>query len=300
MTGVRIGIDLGGTKTEVVALAEDGSERVRRRVPTPDNYRVTLDTLAGLVAGAEAECGPAASVGIATPGSLGPDTGRMRNAYSTALEGQAFDRDIAERLGRPVRLANDADCFALAEAQAGAAAGLTTVFGVILGTGVGGGLVHGGQLVSGPNRIAGEWGHVPLPRPTGEERPGPYCGCGRPGCIEAWCSGTGLARDHLRATGEKIDAAEIARRAATDPAAAATLKRHRERLARALSVLVNVIDPDAIVLGGGLSNLPGLAEDLPELMRPHVFSDSFTTPILRNRLGDSAGAIGAAWLWPAG
>ncbi|MEO1599344.1 MAG: ROK family protein [Pseudomonadota bacterium] len=296
---VRFGIDLGGTKTEIAAIAPDGTELLRRRVPTPDGYRAILTTIAGLVAGAEAEFGPVPGIGIGTPGSIGPETGLMRNSNTTCLNGRALDRDLAEALGRPVRIANDADCFALAEAQAGAGRGRRTVFGVILGTGVGGGIVHEGRLLSGPNAITGEWGHTPLPQPTAEERPGPLCYCGRRGCVETWLSGPGLARDHARATGETLTAKEIAARAQTDPAAAASLARHRDRLARALAVVVNVLDPDAIVLGGGVSNLVGLAETLPDAMRPHVFSDSFSTPILRHVLGDSAGAIGAAWLWPA-
>lgn len=296
---VRFGIDLGGTKTEIVALAPDGAERYRRRVPTPDSYAGVLAAIAALVAAAEAACGPAAGIGIAAPGSIGPESGVMRNSNATALHLRPFDRDIAEALGRPVRLANDADCFALAEARAGAATGRTTVFGAILGTGVGGGIVHRGAPLSGPNRIAGEWGHNPLPAPTPEERDGPLCYCGRRGCIETWCSGPGLARDHHRATGARLTAEEIAARAGTDAAAAASLARHRDRLGRALASVVNLLDPDAIVLGGGLSNLDGLPEALAAAMRPHVFSDSFTTPVLRHRLGDSAGAIGAAWLWPA-
>lgn len=300
MEGLRYGIDLGGTKVEIAALAPDGRVTLRRRAATPaGSYAETLDVVARLLAGAEAEAGrPAAAVGIGTPGSLSPADGRMRNANSTWLNGQRFDRDLGERLDRPVRLANDADCFALAEARSGAASGARTVFGVILGTGIGGGIVIDGRLLAGRNGIAGEWGHNALPRPTPDEVPGPDCWCGRQGCIEAWCSGPALAADHARATGERLDAVGIAARAAAgDEAARATLARHLDRLGRALAAVVNLLDPDAIVLGGGLSNLPGLAAALPGAMRPHLFSDCFRTRVLGNALGDSAGVIGAAWLW---
>ncbi|MEM9145867.1 MAG: ROK family protein [Pseudomonadota bacterium] len=302
---LRYGIDLGGTKIELLALGPGGAALHRRRVATPSDYGALLDAVARLVEGADMACQIAPSVrvpvGVAAPGSIGPTSGRMRNSNAEALAGQPFDRDLAERLDRPVRLANDADCFALAEAQAGAARGKTTVFGVILGTGVGGGLVHGGRLLSGPNRITGEWGHNPMPGEPPEAVP--PCYCGRRGCIELWLSGPGLARDHARVmgmTGVKGSAVDIAARAARDPAAAASLARHRDRTGRALAGVVNLLDPDAIVLGGGLSNIPGLVEGLPDAIRAHVFSDSFATPVLRHALGDSAGAIGAAWLWPEG
>jgi len=298
---LQFGIDLGGTKIEAAVLDGGGRILLRRRVATPkDSYRATLDAIAGLLGAVESEAGVrAAAVGIGTPGSLSPLTGLMRNANSTCLNGHPLDRDLAEALGRPVRVANDANCFALAEAVAGAAQGAGTVFGVILGTGVGGGVVVGGRPLLGRNLIAGEWGHNPLPAPLPEELPGPPCYCGRPGCVESWCSGPGLAADHLTRTGRRLAAPEIAAAAlAGDRAAAETLARHRDRLARALAAVVNILDPDVIVLGGGLSNLAGLARDLPAAMLPHVFSDGFETPIRRHALGDSAGVIGAAWLWP--
>ncbi len=223
----------------------------------------------------------------------------MRNANFTVLNGRPLDRDLARAAGREVRVENDANCFALAEAMAGAGQGAEVVFGVILGTGVGGGIVAGGRVLPGANLIAGEWGHNPLPAPGAAERPGPACYCGRSGCIETWCSGPGLAADHARATGETLEPREIAAQAAEgDAGARETLDRHLSRLARALAGVVNVLDPDAIVVGGGLSKLSHLYERLPGAMRAHVFSDVFATPVLRNRLGDSAGVIGAAWLWP--
>jgi fructokinase len=254
-----------------------------------------------LVTAVETEAGKRAPViGVGIPGSLSPASGLVRNSKSTTLNGHAIDRDLAAALGRPVRVANDANCFALAEAVAGAGQGARTVFGVILGTGVGGGVVTGGQVLAGANLIAGEWGHNPLPAPGSDERPGPACPCGRRGCIEAWCSGPALAADHLRRTGADMAPELIAGvGAAGDLDARGTLDRHLDRLARALAGVVNILDPDVIVLGGGLSKLDHLYAGLPDAMHPHVFSDVFTTPILRNRLGDSAGVIGAAWLWPA-
>jgi len=298
---MRIGVDLGGTKTEVVALAPSGAELARLRIATsPDGYDSVVRGIAELVAAVEARAGgQAPAIGIGIPGSLSPASGRVRNANFTVLTGHAFDRDLAEALGRPVRVENDANCFALAEAMAGAGQGAGTVFGVILGTGVGGGVVTDGRVLAGRNLIAGEWGHNRLPAISADELPGPPCYCGRTGCIEAWCSGPALGVDHARATGETLDAPGIAARAeAGDVAAVATLERHLNRLARALAGVVNLLDPDLIVLGGGLSNLAHLCDRLPEAMCPHVFSDVFETPILNNRLGDSAGVIGAAWLWP--
>lgn len=301
---IRFGVDLGGTKIEIAALCGE-AVLLRRRVPTPSSYPGTLDAIAGLLAEAERETGTrAALLGVGTPGSLSPATGLIRNANSTRLNGRALDRDLARRLGRPVRLANDADCFALAEARAGAGRGAARVFGVILGTGIGGGIVIDGSVLAGVNAIAGEWGHNALPRPGPDEIPGPACWCGRQGCIEAWCSGPGLAADHAAhaVTGAAsepgtLDAAAIAARAAAgDPAARATLARHLDRLGRALAAVVNLLDPEVILLGGGLSNLAGLAEDLPGAIRPHVFSDCFRTLVRRPALGDSAGVIGAAWL----
>jgi fructokinase len=302
---MRIGVDLGGTKTEAVALGSAGEVLARLRAATPQHdYGHLIRNIAELVAAIEIEVGASApALGIGIPGSLSPATGLIRNSNTVVLNGRAFDDDLTAALGRPVRLQNDANCFALAETMSGAAQGLgqgaDTVFGVILGTGVGGGIVTGGRVLAGHNLIAGEWGHNPLPAPTADENPGPPCYCGRNGCIETWCSGPAVSADHARATGELLDPSAIAAGAAAgDIAAAATLGRHLDRLARALAGVVNLLDPDAIVLGGGLSNLGHLVERLPEAMRPHVISDVFTTPILKNRLGDSAGVIGAAWLWP--
>ena len=278
-----------------------GEELVRLRIDTPsDGYDSILRAIAGLVAAVETRAGARApAVGIGIPGSLSPVSGRVRNANSTVLIGHAFDRDLAAALGRPVRVGNDANCFALAEAMAGAGQGAKTVFGVILGTGIGGGIVVDGRVLAGRNLIAGEWGHNRLPAAGAGELPGPPCYCGREGCIEAWCSGPAMSADHARTTGETLDPPAIAARAeAGDPAAAATLERHLDRLARALAGVVNLLDPDLIVLGGGLSNLGHLHHRLPEAMRGHVFSDVCETPIVKNRLGDSAGVIGAAWLWP--
>jgi fructokinase len=306
---MRIGIDLGGTKTEAVVLGPAGDELARLRVATPQHdYDSLVRNVADLVAAIEAEAGAKAPeigppIGMGIPGSLSPATGLIRNSNTVVLNGHAFDRDLVTALGRPVRLQNDANCFALAETMAGAAQGLQpgadTVFGVILGTGVGGGIVTGGRVLAGHNLIAGEWGHNPLPAPGADENPGPPCYCGRNGCIETWCAGPAISADHARATGDTLDPSAIgARAAAGDVDAAATMERHLSRLARALAGVVNILDPNAIVLGGGLSNLGHLYERLPEAMRPHVISDVFTTPILKNSLGDSAGVIGAAWLWP--
>ena len=298
---MRIGVDLGGTKIEAAALSPAGDVLERLRSATPrGGYDSVVRGIAALVATIETRMqARAPGIGVGIPGSLSPATGLVRNANSTVLIGHALDRDLAAALGRPVRLSNDANCFALAEAMAGAGQGADTVFGVILGTGVGGGIVTAGRVFGGRNLIAGEWGHNRLPALSAEDAAPPRCYCGREGCIEAWCSGPGLKADHHRATGEILDAPEIAAHAAAgEPTARATLERHLRRLALALAGVVNLLDPDAIVLGGGLSNLDHLYDRLPEAMRPHVFSDVFETPILKNRLGDSAGVIGAAWLWP--
>ncbi|MCP5365899.1 MAG: ROK family protein [Hyphomicrobiales bacterium] len=288
MAHTRIGIDLGGTKIEGIVLDGDGHELARRRVPTPaGDYAATVAAVAGLVRGLEAGTSPGASVGVGIPGTLSPASGRVKNANSTCLIGEALDRDLAQALGRPVRLANDANCFAVSEAVDGAAAGHGVVFGVILGTGVGGGIAIDGRALTGRNAIAGEWGHNPLPWPGDDERPGPPCYCGRSGCIETFLSGPGLARDH----GSVTRAQDIAD---DDPA----LDRYVERLARALAHVINILDPDAIVLGGGLSNLDRLYAEVPGLWQGWTFSDSVDTPLLRNRHGDSSGVRGAAWLWP--
>ncbi len=302
---MRIGVDLGGTKIEAVALGSSGgqagAELARLRIATPtDGYDSVVRGVAELVTAVENQAGARApAIGIGTPGSLSPATGLIRNSNTTVLNGRALDRDLTAALGRPVRLQNDANCFTLAETMAGAAQGLDTVFGVILGTGVGGGVVSGGRVLAGQNLIAGEWGHNRLPAASPGELPGPPCYCGRNGCVETWCSGPAMTADHAGATGEALDPPRIAARAAAgDAAAVATLERHLDRLARALAGVVNLLDPNAIVLGGGLSNLDHLCDRLPGAMRPHIISDVFETPIVNNRLGDSAGVIGAAWLWP--
>ncbi len=299
---IRLGIDLGGTKIEIVALAADGRELLRRRVPTPQgDYRATLEALVELVGFAEARLGERTSVGVGTPGSLSRMSGCIRNANSTCLNGKPLRRDLEAMLEREVRLANDANCFAVSEATDGAGAGAETVFGVILGTGVGGGVVVGGRLLVGANGIAGEWGHSPLPLPTSADLPLPQCYCGRHGCIETYLSGPGLATDHARRHGGSLSAHEIADAAsAGDPACEATLQRYEARLARALSTVINLIDPDVIVLGGGLSRLERLYANVPARWAEHVFSDQILTRLRPARHGDSSGVRGAAWLWPAG
>jgi fructokinase len=288
----RIGVDLGGTKTEIAALAPDGTLRLRRRLPTPATYGGTVAQIAGMVEAAEAEIGEQASVGIGIPGSESPETGLIRGANSTFLNGESLRADLAARLRRAVRLSNDANCLAMSEFHDLRGTG----FAVILGTGVGGGLVVNGRLIEGRNRIAGEWGHNPLPWMTQAEFPGPRCWCGQQGCIETFLCGPALARD---ADGpEARDAAPLpARAAAGDAVARAALDRHADRLARALAAVINLLDPDVIVLGGGLSNMDHLYEVLPKLIRRHVFSDSFATPVLKARHGDSSGVLGAARLW---
>jgi fructokinase len=299
---IRFGIDVGGTKTEIVALDDSGRELVRRRVATPKNdYRATLDQIAALIRDAEAQLGLRGSVGIGTPGSLSRATGLLRGSNSVCLNGKSIKTDLEALLGREVRITNDANCFALSEATDGAGQGAEVVFGVILGTGVGAGIVVRGQLLTGPNAIAGEWGHNPLPWPTDAERPGPSCFCGQNGCIETFLSGPGLERDHLGATGERVPAQEIVGRASTgDGAALATIQRYEERLARALAHVINLLDPDVIVLGGGMSNIEWLYADVPNLWGPWVFSDRVDTRLVRHARGDSSGVRGAAWLWPAG
>ena len=298
---MRVGIDLGGTKIEIVALDDDGRALLRRRGPTPrGDYAATIETIAALVEATERELGVApARVGIGTPGSPSPRDGRLRNANSTCLNGRALQRDLAARLGREVRIANDANCFAVSEAADGAGAGADTVFGVILGTGVGGGVVVRGQLVVGANAIAGEWGHMPLPLAAGDDLPFPACYCGRRGCVETYLSGPGLAADHARATGRTMTPAQSAAAAAHgDTDCDATLVRYEGRLARALAAVMNLLDPHVIVLGGGLSQLDRLYRNVPLRWGEHVFSDSIVTRLVRSAHGDSSGVRGAAWLWP--
>ncbi len=294
---MRLGIDLGGSKIEALALGDDGRELIRRRVPTPQgDYPATVRAIAELADALETAVGHRLSVGVAMPGALSPATGLVKNANSTWLNDRPLDRDLAAALARPVRLANDADCFALSEATDGAGAGAEVVFGVILGTGVGGGLVVAGRLLRGPNAIAGEWGHNPLPWPTDAERPGPACYCGRTGCIETFVSGPGLARDHLSGG---IDAAAIVELAmAGDRAAQASLARYEGRLAMALAGVINIVDPDVVVLGGGISNVERLYRNVPTLWQGYVFSDQVATRLRPAAHGDSSGVRGAAWLWP--
>jgi fructokinase len=293
----RIGIDLGGTKTEIVALDPSGAECFRKRIATPrEDYEATLDAIVALVNEAEAMVGRA-SVGIGMPGAISPATGLVKNANSTWLNGKPLARDIVQKLHRDVQLANDANCFALSEAIDGAAAGQAIVFGVIVGTGTGGAIVADGRVLVGANAIGGEWGHNPMPWPDPEEWPGPACYCGRTGCIETFLSGPGMSRDHASRTGEKLEAAAIAARAISgDAAADATLSRYERRLAKALASIINVVDPHAIVLGGGLSNVERLYERVPRLWTRFVFSDRVVTTLLRARYGDSSGVRGAAWL----
>ncbi len=298
---MRIGIDLGGTKIEVLALDRDGTKLFGDRVRTPrEDYDGTVAALVALVAAAEAAAGRRGTVGVGHPGAISPATGLIKNANSTWLNGRPLHEDLKRALGRDdVRLANDANCFALSEATDGAAAGAAVVFGVIVGTGTGGGVVVHGRPLTGPNAIAGEWGHNPLPWPTDDERPGPYCYCAQSGCIETWLSGPGLARDHVAHKGPPIDATAIAEQARQGHAAAqATLDRHTERMARALASVINLLDPDVIVLGGGLSKLTHLYTEVPKLWGRHVFSDRVDTRLVPPAHGDASGVRGAAWLWP--
>lgn len=301
MTGpdFRIGIDLGGSKIELAAFDAEGQERFRKRVPTPrGDYPATLMVLRGLVSEAEGVLGRPATVGIGIPGSLSPVTGFVRNANSTCLNGRPFKQDLEALLERELRIANDANCFTVSEARDGAGAGAEVVFGVILGTGVGGGIVVRGSLLTGANAITGEWGHNPLPTGHVPDLPGPQCYCGRIGCVETYLSGPGLSRDHLVVAGQPLAPEAIAEGAASgDLACRETLERYEERLARSLATVINLLDPDVVVLGGGLSHIGRLYENVPRRWLPHVFSDSVRTRLLPNRHGDSSGVRGAAWLW---
>jgi fructokinase len=299
---VRIGIDLGGTKIEGVVLAEDGALLTRRRVPTPrDSYEATVQAIADLVADLEEEVGGAATVGMGMPGTVSPLTRGVKNANSVWLNGKPFDRDVAAAVGRELRWANDANCLALSEAVDGAGAGERVVFAVILGTGVGAGLVVDGTVIPGRNGVAGEWGHNPLPWSAPDELPGPDCYCGLRGCIETWLSGPGLRRDHQRVTGRDLPTPEITAAAeAGDTDAEATLQRYEHRLARALAHVVNMIDPDVFVFGGGVSNTARLYDNVPPQMAQWVLGNEVTTPLRPAVHGDSSGVRGAAWLWPVG
>ena len=296
---LRIGVDLGGSKIELAALDAAGTERHRRRVPTPaGDYAATVEAIAALVEAAERELGATGTVGIATPGARSLATGLVKNANSTCLNGKPLKQDLERRLGRPVRMANDANCFALSEATDGAGRGAEVVFGVILGTGVGGGIVAQGRIFTGANAIAGEWGHNALPLPAPADHPLPLCYCGRRGCVETYLSGPGLAADHARVAGDRLSAEEIAARAAAgEPACAASIARYEERLARALGTVINVVDPDVIVLGGGLSSIGRLYERVPALWGAYVFSDAVRTRLVPPAHGDASGVRGAAWLW---
>ena len=302
MNSFRLGIDLGGTKIELAALDAPGEVRLRRRVPTPrGDYDATLSAVTALVDEAERELGARATVGIATPGALSLVDARVKNANSTCLNGRALKHDLEHRLARPVRLANDANCFALSEAVDGAARGADVVFGVILGTGVGGGLVVGRRVLAGANAIAGEWGHNALPLPEPDDHPLPLCYCGRRGCVETFLSGPGMAADHAHVAGERLAAEEIVARAQSgDASCEATLVRYERRLARALASVINIVDPEVIVLGGGLSNVQRLYRSVPALWGPHIFSDAVATRLVAPAHGDSSGVRGAAWLWAPG
>ncbi len=293
-----IGVDLGGTKTEIIALNEGGETLLRERRATPtDDYDAILDNIATLVADAEARLGARGRVGIGTPGALSPANGLLRNSNTTCLNGKPLQQDLETRLEREIRIANDANCFALSEATDGAAAGAGVVFGVIVGTGTGAGIVVDGRILNGPNAIAGEWGHNPLPWPNADELPGPACYCGRRGCIETWLSGPGMRRDHREINGENLDPAAIVDAARDSAPHAATLHRYIERMARALAQVVNLLDPDVIVLGGGMGNIEALYQEVPRHWRRWIFSDVVNTRLTRPRFGDSSGVRGAAWLW---
>lgn len=292
---IRFGVDFGGTKIEVAALNEAGAFAARVRKPNPGNYEEALDVVAGLLADAEAMAGATcARLGLGIPGSISPRTGLIRNANSVYLNGRPFGVDLEQRLARPVRLANDANCLALSEAADGAGAGARVVFAVIIGTGCGGGVVVDGKIIDGHNGFGGEWGHMPLPWPKPEEYPGPECWCGRNGCMEKWVAGPAFSRDAGFATGQAtMDAISSG-----DASAAAALDRYVDRLGRGLAAICDIIDPDVIVLGGGMSNVDALYERLPKAVAPHVFSDVFETPVKKAVHGDSSGVRGAVWLWP--
>ncbi|MEH6402742.1 MAG: ROK family protein [Sneathiella sp.] len=298
---MRIGIDLGGTKTEIIALSADGKEVFRKRNSTPrGDYQNICKNIEFLVNEAEMDLGEQGSIGIGIPGAISPKTGLVKNANTTELIGHPFQKDLAKLLNRPVKTANDANCFALSEAIDGAAQGANVTFGIILGTGVGGGIVVNGQVLGGANAIAGEWGHTPLPWANQNERPGLDCYCGKKGCIETFLSGPGISRSHNAVGANGPAALEIASLAEQgDQAALRTIASFERRLAKALASIINIIDPDVIVCGGGLSNLPGIYENVPKLWQEYAFSDGIETSLVKAKHGDSSGVRGAAWLWPA-
>jgi fructokinase len=308
---MRFGVDLGGTKTEILALDDNGEVRLRERVATPAasgsspgeqraQYNQIVMMIRDLVKSAESRLQTTGSVGVGIPGTISPATGRIKNANTICLIGQAFDRDLASALGREVRLANDANCFALSEASDGAGSDHAVVFGVIIGTGCGAGLVVNGQVLEGPNSITGEWGHNPLPWIRQNEFPGPECYCGKRACIETYLSGTGFRRDHAQATGKDLSPQEILTLAqGGDTQALASIERYEDRMARSLASVINVLDPNIVVFGGGMSNVGRIYENLPLLLKKYVFSDEVATKLAPARHGDSSGVRGAAWLWPS-
>jgi fructokinase len=296
---MRIGIDLGGTKIEGIALDNDGAVRCRERINTPrDDYHATVHAICHLIQAIETHTGEQGTIGIGIPGTISPATGLVKNANSTWLIGQPLNRDLEQRLHRPVRIANDANCFAVSEATDGAAAGREIVFGVIIGTGTGGGICINGRPVVGANAISGEWGHNPLPWPLPEELPGPSCYCGLRGCIETWLSGTGFANRFHEETGKNMTAPEIIELAEQgDKQAEHAMRKYEHRMARSLAGIINIIDPDVIVLGGGMSNINRLYDTVPKLWGDYVFSDRVDTRLVPPKHGDSSGVRGAAWLW---
>ena len=294
-----IGIDLGGTKIEGIALSENGEELLRKRVPTPaGDYRATLRTISDLVDDLESSLNEKGSVGICTPGAISPATGWLKNSNSVCMNGKPVYQDLSSLLKRDIRIANDANCFALSEATDGAAADADVVFGVIVGTGTGAGVVVKGHVLGGPNAIAGEWGHNPLPWPQDNERPGPACYCGKYGCIETWLSGPGMGCDYLNLTGHALEAKQIVLLASSgDESAGLCLQRYEDRMARSLAHVINILDPNVIVLGGGMGNIDRLYSNVPGLWGQYVFSDRVDTKLVAPKFGDSSGVRGAAWLW---
>lgn len=299
-SSIRIGVDFGGTKIEAAALDEGGNFLARVRTPNPGSYEASLRAVRELVDQVERQVGRPGTIGIGTPGSISPRSGTMRNANSVWLNGRDFRSDLVAALGREIRMANDANCLALSEVVDGAASGSRVAFAVILGTGCGGGLVVNGQVIDGAHGIGGEWGHIPLPWPKAEEIDAPECWCGQRSCMETWVSGSGLQRDFTKLTGRILDGESIVRAAREgDAHAALTFGRYIDRLGRGLAVICNIVDPDSIVLGGGLSNVSELYEQLPSIVRAHVFSDTWDARIVPAKWGDSSGVRGAAWLWGA-